>query len=178
VGRDTTEDRDAARRQEIIDAARACFLQYGYGKTSLEDIARRANLSRPLLYRKFKNKEEIFTAVYETLIEQGYPAADRVIEGTGSRRDKLVAVYEALLVPVWQEMSATPTAAELFEACGELFPEVEAHHRKIWLKYLQAILGQKDLAEVFLYAVDGFMNDMPTVEKLRRRIRILADHFG
>lgn len=169
---------DAERRQEIIEAARACFLQYGYGKTSLEDIAQRAGLSRPLLYRKFKNKEEIFTAVYESLIEQGYPAADAVIAGAASKRDKLVAVYEALLVPIWVELSSTPGAAELWEACGELFPEIENHHRKIWMKYLHAILGNKDLADVFLNAVDGFMNDLPTTDKLRRRIRILADHFA
>jgi AcrR family transcriptional regulator len=174
----TAEERDAARRREIIAAGRACFLQYGYSKTSLEDIAKRANLSRPLLYRKFKNKEEIFIAVYEDLIEQGYPAADAVVAGGGSRRDKLVALYEALLVPLWVELSSTPSAAELWEACGDLFPEIEAHHRKIWLKYLQAVLGQRELADVFLFAVDGFMNDLPTVDKLRRRIRILADHFG
>ena len=174
----SAEERDSARRREIIDAGRACFLQYGYGKTSLEDIARRANLSRPLLYRKFKNKEEIFIAVYEDLIERGYPTADQVVAGGGSRRDKLCALYDALLVPVWNEMSSTPQAAELWDACGELFPEIEAHHRKIWLKYLVAILGQRDLAEVFLFAVDGFMNDLPTTEKLRRRIRILAEHFG
>ncbi len=46
-------------------AARWCFLHFGYEKTSLEDIAKRAAISRPLLYLTFKNKEQIFGAVFE-----------------------------------------------------------------------------------------------------------------
>jgi hypothetical protein len=36
----------AHRKQVIIDAALDCFLQFGYDKTTLEDIATRAGLSR------------------------------------------------------------------------------------------------------------------------------------
>jgi AcrR family transcriptional regulator len=36
-------------------------------KSSLEDIAKEAAVSRPLIYRKFKSKEEIFGAVLEDL---------------------------------------------------------------------------------------------------------------
>jgi hypothetical protein len=56
-------DRDAARRRVILDAARDCILKFGYAKSSLEDIAKQAAVSRPLIYRKFKSKEEIFGAV-------------------------------------------------------------------------------------------------------------------
>ena len=61
-------DRDTARRREILDAAKTCFLKFGYGKTSLDDIARESGLSRPLLYRKFANKEAIFAALYPEVV--------------------------------------------------------------------------------------------------------------
>ena len=48
-------DRDAARRRVILDAARDCILKFGYAKSSLEDIAKQAAISRPLIYRKFKS---------------------------------------------------------------------------------------------------------------------------
>jgi AcrR family transcriptional regulator len=65
-------DRDAARRRVILDAARDCILKFGYAKSSLEDIAKQAAVSRPLIYRKFKSKEEIFGAVLEDLFETQY----------------------------------------------------------------------------------------------------------
>ncbi len=46
-------------------AARATLLRFGFAKTSIDDIAREAKLSRLLIYRKFKNKEEILAAAFE-----------------------------------------------------------------------------------------------------------------
>ena len=51
-------DRDAARRRVILNAARECILKFGYARISLEDIAKRAAISRPLIYRKFKSKDK------------------------------------------------------------------------------------------------------------------------
>ena len=59
-----TGNEAAVRRAKILTAARWCFLNFGFAKTALEDIAKRANLSRTLLYRIFKDKEEIFQAVF------------------------------------------------------------------------------------------------------------------
>src|SRR5882762_9355697 len=82
-------DRDAARRRVIIDAARDCILKFGYAKSSLEDIAKQAVISRPLIYRKFKSKEEIFAAVLEDIFETTYRAAEHALAksfATGLRR--------------------------------------------------------------------------------------------
>jgi AcrR family transcriptional regulator len=54
--------RDEKPRRVVLDSARDCILKFGYGKCSLEDIAKQAAISRPLIYRKFKSKEEIFAA--------------------------------------------------------------------------------------------------------------------
>ena len=59
-----TEEETAARRSKVLDAARWCFLNFGFSKTSFEDIAKRATISRTLLYRIFKDKEDVFTAVF------------------------------------------------------------------------------------------------------------------
>src|ERR1700751_5580150 len=96
-------DRDAARRRAILDAARECFLKFGHAKSSLEDIAKQAAISRPLIYRKFKSKEEIFGAVVEDISETTYRAAEHVLEKLGSNREKLMSLYEALLLDPWKE---------------------------------------------------------------------------
>src|SRR5258708_19335492 len=89
-------DRDAARRRVILDAARDCILKFGYAKSSLEDIAKQAAVSRPLIYRKFKSKEEIFAAVLEALFETQYRAAENALPKRGSDREKLSACNEHL----------------------------------------------------------------------------------
>ena len=85
-------------------------LQFGYAKTSLDDIAKRANLSRPLLYRKYKNKEDIYGAVYDDVFEARYPIAEEILAGRGSRRDKLFRIYEVLCVETWALVMGAPMA--------------------------------------------------------------------
>jgi AcrR family transcriptional regulator len=48
------------RREEILEAARAEFAVSGLHGTSTEDIARRAGISQPYLFRLFGTKKELF----------------------------------------------------------------------------------------------------------------------
>ena len=66
--------RKEERPQEITAAAFAAFAENGYAATKVEDVARRAGVSKGLLYLYFKTKEELFKAVIEhcrPMIEQG-----------------------------------------------------------------------------------------------------------
>ena len=51
-----------ARREEILDAAIACFTRKGFHQTTMEDIFREAELSAGAVYRYFAGKEEIIEA--------------------------------------------------------------------------------------------------------------------
>jgi AcrR family transcriptional regulator len=53
----------AAARQRLVDAAEACIDQFGLAKTTLEDVARRAEVSRATVYRYFANRDELMLAV-------------------------------------------------------------------------------------------------------------------
>ncbi|ADO68139.1 TetR/AcrR family transcriptional regulator [Stigmatella aurantiaca] len=171
------DERDVMRRTAILEAARGCFLQFGYSKTSLDDIAKRANISRTLIYRKFKNKEDIFSALFDFMFEERYPRAEQVLAGAGSKRDKLFRVYELLLLEPWEELAGAPMAAEFFEACSRLFPEVEEKHERFRLKYTQAILETQEIAELFMLATDGLTLDLPAPRVLRRRLQLLVERF-
>lgn len=46
-----TKDEAETRRCGVLNAARLCFLNFGFQKSSLDDIAKRAGISRTLLYR-------------------------------------------------------------------------------------------------------------------------------
>jgi AcrR family transcriptional regulator len=53
------EQEKQARHEAILDAAEQVFSDKGYERTSMDDIARQANLSRALLYVYFKDKAAI-----------------------------------------------------------------------------------------------------------------------
>ena len=49
--------------ERILEAAEECFARYGFRKTSMEDIAREAGLSRRSVYRHFPDKSALFDEV-------------------------------------------------------------------------------------------------------------------
>jgi AcrR family transcriptional regulator len=59
----------AARRQQILDAARICFLGNGFHATSMQDVIREAGLSVGAVYRYFPSKNDLITALAEQVIE-------------------------------------------------------------------------------------------------------------
>ncbi len=51
-----------ARRDEILDAAHACFQEKGFHQATIQDICRQAELSPGAVYRYFKSKDDIIAA--------------------------------------------------------------------------------------------------------------------
>ncbi|MDH3351475.1 MAG: TetR/AcrR family transcriptional regulator [Gammaproteobacteria bacterium] len=60
--------RKEKRPQEITEAALAAFAEKGYAATRVDDVARRAGVSKGLLYLYFKTKEELFKAVVRSFV--------------------------------------------------------------------------------------------------------------
>jgi len=169
---------DEARRNAILGAALECFLQFGYAKTSLDDIARRAKISRPLLYLKYRNKEEIFRGVFEYVIGDGYELARQAVSKRQDKRTTLLAICDALILRPWAKIIGQPMSPEFYETCSDLSPDISAHHDKTILKYTTTILEDKKLAEVFAFAALGLQNDLPAVETLRERLKLLIERFA
>ena len=69
------------KAQTILESAWQAFSAYGFRKTSMDDIARGAGMSRPAVYLHFRNKEAIFTA----LVEAYYRQAREDIRGANAR---------------------------------------------------------------------------------------------
>ena len=55
-----------ATRLRVIDAAKSLFLEHGYPATTLESVADAAEVAIPTLYRMFRSKRALLTAVLET----------------------------------------------------------------------------------------------------------------
>lgn len=63
----------ATKREAVLKTAAQLFLEKSYGRTSLNDVAERLNITKPALYHYFRNKEEILIECYRlgtNLIEE------------------------------------------------------------------------------------------------------------
>lgn len=60
-------EQSVATRTKLAAAARELFAERGYAGTTTEDIVKRARVTRGALYHHFESKDEVFTAVYETM---------------------------------------------------------------------------------------------------------------
>jgi TetR/AcrR family transcriptional regulator len=84
-----------SRREAVLDAAYQCLLRHGARKTTMEDIARVAGMSRPAVYQYVRNREDAFRRV----AARGYAAAlveaeaEALGDGTLAQRlDRVLAV--------------------------------------------------------------------------------------
>lgn len=53
------------RRAQLIDVARGVFAKHGYEATSVEEIAKRAKVSKPIVYEHFGGKEGIYAVIVD-----------------------------------------------------------------------------------------------------------------
>lgn len=67
------------RRQEILKAATESFSLYGYKATTIDQVARLANVGKGTIYTFFKNKEELFDEIITKLITDMKDAASHAI---------------------------------------------------------------------------------------------------
>ena len=75
--------RKEARPQEITAAALAAFAENGYAATRVDDVARRAGVSKGLLYLYFQTKEELFKAVVRGLVMPRIDALTASVDTSG-----------------------------------------------------------------------------------------------
>ena len=67
------------RRTTVLDSALATFARFGYRKTSMEEVARAAHISRPGLYFLFSSKEALFRAAVTQAMERDIAAVEQVL---------------------------------------------------------------------------------------------------
>lgn len=103
-------------RTQIIDCAESRFRMYGYGKTTMAEIARDANMSAANLYRYFENKQELGVACSKRCMEELFGALREVVREPGtSACDCLQAFAASMAVWTHDQTGEEPRINELVE---------------------------------------------------------------
>ncbi|HEX9173419.1 MAG TPA: helix-turn-helix domain-containing protein, partial [Telluria sp.] len=123
------ERRKDARPQELLAAALDLFVERGFASTRLEDVARRAGVSKGTLYLYFTNKEELFKAVVRDNIVPVIGAAEEIIAGfEGHSADLLRKV----ITEWWQRLGETKASGitKLIMAEAGNFPDIACFYQE------------------------------------------------
>ncbi len=97
-----TKEEAQATREGILDAAEACFHEYGVAGTSLAMIGARAGFTRGAVYWHFKNKTEVLTAMID---RERTPFIDRLRRTTSAKRNTPVLDLRSALLVSFQELA-------------------------------------------------------------------------
>lgn len=85
------------RKVEILDAALKLFVKKGFNRTSIQDIADAAGITKGGLYHYLKSKEEILFLLHERFISEGFSKLKLIEEESLSTEEKLVKLLKAHL---------------------------------------------------------------------------------
>src|SRR6195256_2834558 len=173
------------QREAILMVATAIFLRYGFKKTSMDDVAQAAGVSRQGLYLYFDTKDGLFREALQYLVSHMISTARAVAEdGNLSLRDRLLGVFEAVHGSAFQ--SASPEHAfELLQSAqsadGALLVQLDRDLTGIVANLLaeagavdrweEAGVTVAELSEQLLMSAKGIKASVDTLAAYRKRMR-------
>lgn len=184
---------DDPRQQAILEAAWKVFSTYGFRKTSMDDIARAAGVSRAAIYLHFRNKEDLFRSLVQVCYDQTEAALKQALERpvTGPLGDWLAEVFETQSGALVEVMLTSPHGMELLDSGTTVAPDIvqtgEARLTAIYANWLNGAQVRfdgppEDVAKTITSALKGIKMtaaDHPGyLVGIRQFARLLAAGFA
>ncbi|WP_459956987.1 TetR/AcrR family transcriptional regulator [Nocardia sp. IFM 10818] len=132
----TSTEPSSAVDRAILDAARACVAEFGVRRTTLTEVAKRAGVSRPTVYRRWPDTGSL---VADLLVRELREIIAAAVPASGTARARLVAS----IVGGGGMMRRNPLFAKIFRTDAE-----------VMLTYVFERLGRNQRALIELFA-DG-----------------------
>ncbi|WP_067539821.1 TetR/AcrR family transcriptional regulator [Nocardia crassostreae] len=132
----TSTEPSSAVDRAILDAARACVAEFGVRRTTLTEVAKRAGVSRPTVYRRWPDTGSL---VADLLVRELREIIAAAVPSGGAARDRLVAA----IVGGGALIRRNPLFAKIFRTDAE-----------VMLTYVFERLGRNQRALIGLFA-DG-----------------------
>ncbi|HEY6277022.1 MAG TPA: TetR/AcrR family transcriptional regulator [Streptosporangiaceae bacterium] len=159
----------AERREQVLDAAVTEFAAGGLAGTSTEDVARRAGISQPYLFRLFPTKKALFLALVQRCFQR---VADTFTAAAGDRggEDALDAMGEAYH-QLLQDRTLLLLQLHAYAACedADIRAATRAGFKELWL-LVERLSGLPYERIVSFFAMGMLMNvaaamDLPAVDE-------------
>ena len=156
----------AERREDVIDAAMLEFAERGLEGTSTEDIARRAGISQPYLFRLFGTKKELFKATATRCLRETLELFQRAAEGKRGE-DALKAMGQAYREQLLGDGVRLRAQMQTYAACDD--PEISRIVRDGFgdlVAYVQRVSGLPDEDVGRFFATGMFLNVLASMHAI------------
>jgi TetR/AcrR family transcriptional regulator, regulator of autoinduction and epiphytic fitness len=163
------------RRRQLLEVAFDVFLKYGFRKTSMDEVARAASVSRQGLYLHFSNKEALFRAVVQHALAAALAAAsERLADPALTLRERLLGAFDEWLGRYVGALEAggsdlgeatRASSAPLLQEYSEAFRELLAKFMRgsgLLAAYKPAGLTARQLADTFYATALGLKHECTT----------------
>jgi AcrR family transcriptional regulator len=177
------------KRARILEGAMKTFLAYGFGRTTMDDIARASDVSRPALYLQFKNKTDIYQAIAAALMERSSGVAAAILQRDEPFAERILDALDGAIIGMMRHIEESPHGAEILDMKNSLAGEVlEAWRSAMGSHIAEAIdreanrlgtdlpargLSAAALADFLLDAFDGMKMRKPDCVPQRESLKPL-----
>jgi AcrR family transcriptional regulator len=94
------QDRAISTRRDLMEAARRIFARDGFEMTRLEDIAAAAGKTRGAFYANFRDKEDVFFALFEEILRREKRQMGEQLSEAGSEDERIEVLAQHMLALV------------------------------------------------------------------------------
>ena len=154
------------KRDAVLQTAAHMFLEQGYRRTSMSELARRLQITKPALYYYFRNKEEILVECYLAGITLIETLLDKALVSRGTGLDKVKVYIEAYAKSVLlHDYGRCVSMLDENELSSETRKQVRALKRRIDASirgYIEEGIADKSIApcdpKLASFAMSGAIN--------------------
>jgi AcrR family transcriptional regulator len=174
-------------RRGILDAALSRFTRYGYRRTSMDDIAGEAEVSRAALYLHFRNKEEIFRTLAAEQHDAALERARQALAAAGSVEERIHRAFEEKNRDFIELVYGSPHGWELLDESSRLCGDLSADSQRRFVRLVAGVLssdlsaksdlGAAAAAELLVCSANGLKGTGVPFEEYRKRIGRLVRVF-
>ena len=153
------------RREEILDAAMEVFAEDGYRGASTEEIARRAGISQPYIFRLFGTKKDLFIAVDSRCFRQTLEIFQRAAEGKRGE-EALHAIGEAYGQLLANDRTYLRAQMQAYAACDdpEICAVVQGGYGDL-VSYVERVSGADPATISAFFASGMLMNVLSSMDQ-------------
>ena len=171
------------RRNQILDAGLSMALKHGLRGSSMEALAREAGIAKPTLYGYFPNKDALFVAVLQRILEQLEHQVEKSLNGKGDLVFRISSALVSKHKLVFSLLEGSPHREEIYSEKSRIAArEIEKFEDWLQMKISLALKesGRKwpqNYAQLLIACAEGIAQKATSVSQIGPAIRLMVEKF-
>jgi len=172
---------DNEKRTRILHAAQSLFIRYGVKRTSIDEVARAADIAKGTLYLYYDSKEMLFAEVAKNICADILAEANKAAAMPVPLAERLVGILDSEIGVLHRLVEHSPHVRELTETKEAMASATFATLERDIAELITTVLSEENIAlqgaaEMFLAAAVGTIANGDSEARLyRSRLKAIVD---